>query len=230
MKKIIVAFGIFILLLGCESNSKKEQKLEYTIIKHNISRSQKTQRVQIPKDYTKEQMIDISENLREGYEDRKNVIYFYTNNIGKGTAKATSAYLPNCDDCGTDIDKNGTPIKFQYYRHLDASTKDSLTNLKYRGKGKVITTFINDLWECKSFIIELNSKDALILAKWNKTDSSTQLLDITQSGGITRYFISKRNKDFVEGDDDFFFKVESNGSDITLNNSNGVEEVFKRIK
>lgn len=230
MKKTIVAFGIVSLLLGCGSNTENEQKLEYTIIKYDISEKQNTLRVQVPENYRKDQMIDISAELREGYEDRKTVTYFYTNNTGKGTANATSVYLPKCDDCGTDKDKNGTPIQFNYNKNLDVETDNSLTDLEYNGDGKVIAEFINDISECKSFIIEINSKEALLYKKWNETDSSTQLLDITQSGGVYNYSISKRNDDFVEGDDEFFYKVESNGSEITLNNSNGVFKSFKRIE
>lgn len=230
MKKIIVALGVVSLLLGCGSNSEKEQKLEYTIIKYDISEKQNTLRVQVPENYRKDQMIDISSELREGYEDRKTVTYFYTNNTGKGIANATSAYLPNCDDCGTDKDKNGTSIQFNYNRNLDVKTNNSLTDLEYNGDGKVIAEFINDISESKCFIIELNTKEALLYNKWNETDSSTQLLDITQSGDVRKYLISKRNENIDESDDNFFYKVESNGSEITINNSDGVWETFKRIK
>ena len=233
MKKIIATLGVVLLLAGCgsdESNTENKQKLEYTIIKYDISEKQNTLRVQVPENYRKDQMIDISAELREGYEDRKNVTYFYTNNTGKGTANATSAYLPNCDDCGTDKDKNGTPIQFKYNKNLEVKTNNSLTDLEYRGDGKVIAEFINDISESKCFIIELNSKEGLLYEKWNETDNTTLLLDIKQSSGVRQYFTSKRNENIDESDDDFFYKVESNGSEITFNNSDGVWESFKRIK
>lgn len=230
MKKIIATLGVVSLLLGCGSNSESEQKLEYTIIKFDESGNQNTLRVQIPESYRKDQMIDISSELHQGFKDRKCVVYFYTNNTGKGTAIATSAYLPNCVDCATDKDKYGSPIQFTYNKNVNASTNNSLTELKYSGDGKIIAEFINDVSECKCFIIELNSKEALLYKKWNETDNSTQLLDINQLSGVRQYFITKRDDNFVEGDDDVFYKVESNGSEITLNDSNGVFKTFKRIK
>src|SRR5690554_4796327 len=133
MKKIILAFGVISVLLSCGSNSEKEQELEYSIIKYDLTEKQNTLRVQVPESYKKDQMIDISAELREGYEDRKTVTYFYTNSTGKGVANATSAYLPKCDDCGTDKDKNGTPIQFKFNKNLDVEADNSLTDLEYNG-------------------------------------------------------------------------------------------------
>ena len=199
-------------------NTSAPSQIIYDVVKEDESTDGLYLRIAVNDRYEKKDLIEILRKSKEQYKWKdKLVAWFYIKKFSESGAWASAAYLPECDNCETDKDSDGTSVQY----HLLGITKakaDSLRQLTLDtiSNKKLVASYIEDISQCKTEIYEVdgNSKRLLIAKLFAPGD---HLLDWV-------------NLKVVNGEDRYYFEDETDGEGNYMVNEWGIKTVHFRNK
>ena len=203
LKYIGLAFIGFVILgiiavASDDSKAKDKESLAkpveipYTIVTKDASSRQLTYRLTINERTDKSSLIEIARKLKEetGWKDEL-VCYFDIKTYSHGTAWASCGYLPRCEECKTDEDKEGDPVRFELLG-VSRSLADSLQKftLDTIQNKQLLCSYIEDAWRCKTQLYRVNNDASKLLMAQLFMNGHYLLkwLDLKQVNGQGRYY------------------------------------------
>lgn len=194
-------------------DNPQPRNLSYTVGSKDASSRQITYRLVIPERAAKEDLIEITRKLKEetGWKDEL-VCYFNIGAHSTSGAWASCAYLPRCESCPNDKDKDGNGIQYDRIG-MTASLADSLQKLTLDSidNKQFICSYIDDGWDCKVELYTVNNDPSRILkARLTTYGTTVDWLTVKQKDGETRYYYED------EPDGDGFIQVDKATKEVHL--------------
>ena len=189
----------------------KPRDIPYTIGSKDASSRQITYRLVVDERADKASLIEIARKLKEETGWKDELVCFF--NIGvhsSSGAWASVAYLPRCNDCMKDKDKEGDPVDYDLIG-LRASLADSLQQLKLDtiDNKQFLCSYLDDGWQCKTELYTIGNKPSRILmAKLFTTGRMLDWLKLKEVDGEKRYYFED------EMDSDSFVEIDYNANAI----------------
>jgi hypothetical protein len=196
----ILGFVILGIIAVASDDSKAEGKestaqpvvIPYTIVSKDASSRQLTYRLTIDERADKSSLIEIARKLKEetGWKDEL-VCFFDIKAYSHSNAWASCSYLPRCEECKTDKDKEGDPVRFELIgvsRSLaDTLQKFTLDTIENK---QLVFSYIEDAWRCKTQLYKVNNDVSKLLMAQLFMDGRYLLkwLDRKQVNGQARYY------------------------------------------
>ncbi|GEM_PF-3351152 len=193
-------------------------EIVYKVVKEEESGSSLYLRVTLNDRYEKADLIEILRKNKEQYKwDGELVAWFYIKTISESGAWASAAYLPKCDNCATDKDKDDNPVQFKLIGVTKAKA-DSLRQLSFDSipNKKLIASYIEDISQCKTEIYEING-------------SAKRLLHV-RVFAPGEYLLQWLTLKTVNGEDRYYFEDETDGEGNYMVNEPGIKVVHFRNK
>jgi len=197
---VITILGIIAIVTDDKKNPDEKTadaksatpEIVYKVVKEEKTGSSLHLRITLNDRYEKTDLIEILRKSKEQYKwDGELVAWFYIKMISESGAWASTAYLPKCDDCATDKDKDDNPVQYQLIGVTKAKA-DSLRQLAFDSipKKKLVATYIEDISQCKTEIYEINgsAKRLLHVRIFEPGKYLLQWLKLSVVNGENRYY------------------------------------------
>jgi hypothetical protein len=187
----------------------KARDIPYTVGSKDLSGNQATYRLVVNERADKASLIEIARKLKAETDHEQVVCYFNVGVHSSSGAWARCGYLPKCESCKTDKDKDGTDVEFAMMG-ISSSLADSLDKLTLDtiDNKQLLCSYLDDGSKCKTELYTLGNKPSrMLMVKLftNEKGETAHLftwLKLKEVDGEKRYYYEEDpySESFVEID------------------------------
>jgi hypothetical protein len=180
------------------AENDKPAEIPFSIVNKDMSPRQITYRLTIDERTDKASIIEIARKLKleTGWKDEL-VCFFNINVYSASGAWASCAYLPACEECATDKDKDGNPVQFTLIGATPALA-DSLQRLSLDTieNKKFLCSYIEDMTRCKTELYTVSNNPSKLLKAqlFNNGGYLLEWLTLRVKGGEKRYYYNSEDE------------------------------------